>query len=182
MNDKSDLKTIRAVTESKKGAQDEFTLSNGVVLRAKKANPIVLITVMSRYPRPKPPTFFMETMGREMENPDDPDYIERVKAWETESNTQVLNALILLGTEFVSAPKNVQKPSDNKWLDKYKVLDMPVHPDNEDWRYLTWVKFVAASDEQDLALIQEAVGKKSGMAEADVKSAEQFPGSGDTTG
>jgi len=182
MSDKNDLKTIRATAEGKKGAQDEFTLSSGVVLRAKKANPIVLITVMSRYARPKPPVFFMESMGREMENPDDPDYIERVKAWETESNTQVLNALILLGTEFVSAPKNVQKPADTKWLDKYKVLDMPIHPENEDWRYLTWVKFVAVADENDLALIQEAVGRLSGIAEADVKAAEQFPGRGDTPG
>ena len=182
MNDKSDMKTIHALADAKKGAQDEITLSTGVVLRAKKANAMVLITVMTRYPRPKPPTFFMETMGREMENPDDPDYIERVKAWEMETNTQMLNALILLGTTFVSAPKGFPKPDDNKWLDKYRVLDMPVHPDNEDWRYLTWVKFLAAPDETDLTLIQEAVGKKSGIAEADVKSAEQFPGSGDKPG
>lgn len=182
MNDKSDLKTIRAVAEGKKGAQDEFTLSSGVVLRAKKANPMVLITVMTRYPRPKPPTFFMEAMGREMENPDDPDYIERIKSWEMESNSQVLNALILLGTELVSVPKGLPKPSDDKWMNKYRVLDMPVHPENEDWRYLTWVKTVAALDENDLDMIQNAVGKLSGIAEVDVKAAEQFPGSDDKSG
>ncbi|MFA6198719.1 MAG: hypothetical protein WC734_06260 [Patescibacteria group bacterium] len=176
--DKNEQKTIRAIADVKKGAQDEFTLSSGVVLRAMKANPLVLINVMARYVRPKPPTFFMEAMGREMENPDDPDYIERVKAWEIESNSQVLNALILLGTELVSVPKGLSKPSEDKWLNKYRVLDMPVHPDNEDWRYLTWVKFVAAPDESDLSVIQDAVGRLSGIAEVDVKSAEQFPGSG----
>lgn len=176
MNDKDDMKTVRAVSDEKKGAQDEFTLSSGVVLRAKKANPITLIKVMTRFPRPKPPVFFMESMGREMENPDDPDYIERVKAWEMESNAQVLNALILLGTEFVSTPKNVPGFMDDKWLNKYRLLDMPVHPDDKDWRYLTWVTFVAAPDEKDLDVIQEAVSKKSGIAEADVKNAEQFPG------
>ena len=182
MNDRSDMKTIRSITDVKNGTQNELTLSSGVVLRAKKANPLVLITVMTRYPRPKPPTFFMETMGREMENPDDPDYIDRVKSWEIESNTQVLNALILLGTELVSVPKGFSKPSDDKWLNKYQVLDMPMHLDNEDWRYLTWIKFVAATDEKDLEIIQEAVGRTSGIAEADVKAAEQFPGSGDSTG
>lgn len=176
--DKNDMKTVRAIADAKAGVQDEFTLSSGVVLRAKKANPLILITVMTRFPRPKPPTFFMESMGREMENPDDPDYIERVRNWEIESNSQVLNALIMLGTELVSVPKGVPKPSDDKWLDTYKVLDMPVHPDNESWRYLTWVKFIAAPDETDLSVIQEAVGRLSGIREADVKSAEQFPGSG----
>ena len=175
-SDKLEMNVIRTVAETKKGSQNEFTLSSGVVLRATKANPMTLITVMSRYPRPKPPTVFMQVMGREMENPDDPDYIERVKNWEIESNSQVLNALILLGTELVSVPKGVQKPSDEKWLNKYRVLELPVHPDNEDWRYLTWVKFVAAPDDTDLSVIQEAVGRLSGIAEADVKSAEQFPG------
>jgi len=180
--DRNELKTIRAKADATKGAQDEFTLSSGVVLRAKKANPMILITVMSRFPRPKPPTFFMESMGREMENPDDPDYIDRVKAWEVESNSQVLNALILLGTELVSSPKDVPGPNNDTWLNKYKVLDMPVHPTNKDWRYLTWVKFVAAPDETDLEVIQAAVGKLSGIAEVDVKSAEQFPGSGGLPG
>ena len=177
-SDKNEMKVIRAIADAKTGVQDEFTLSSGVVLRAKKANPMILITVMTRFPRPKPPTVFLEVMGRDMENPDDPDYIERVKAWEIESNSQVLNALIMLGTELVRTPKGIPGPSDDKWLNKYRVLEMPVHPENEDWRYLTWVKFIAAPDETDLNLIQEAVGRLSGIRDADVKSAEQFPGSG----
>jgi len=177
--DKLEMKTIRAIADTKKDSQNEITLSSGVVLRATKANPMTLITVMSRYPRPKPPMVYIEVMGREMENPDNPDYIERVKNWQIESNTQVLNALIILGTELVSVPKGVQKPSDEKWLKKYQVLEMPIHPDNEDWRYLTWVKFVAAPEESDLEIIMEAVGKLSGIQEEDVKSAEQFPGRAD---
>lgn len=176
MNDVDDMKTVRAIADQKKGAQDEFTLSSGVVLRAKKANPIMLIKVMTRFPRPKPPIVPDVRMGRDMENPDDPDYIERVKAWDMESNAQVLNALILLGTELVSVPKGVEKPSGDKWIDKYRLLDMPVHPESEDWRYLSWVTFIAAPDEKDLDIIQEAVSKLSGIAEADVKDAEQFPG------
>jgi len=180
MDEKEDMKTIRAIADTKKGAQDDLiTLSSGVVLRAIKASPVTLIKVMTRFPRPKPPTYFMEKMGREMENPDDPDYIERVKAWEMESNAQVLNALILLGTELVSVPKGVEKPSGDKWLNKYRLLDMPVHPEDQDWRFLNWVTMIAAPDDGDMAIIQEVVGRKMGIAEADVKSAEQFPRSDD---
>ena len=182
MNSETDMKTVRAVADAKKGAQNEFTLSSGVVLRAKKANPITLIKVMTRFPRPKPPVVFMKDMGRDMENPDDPDYIERVGAWDMDRNAQVLNALILLGTELVSCPKGIESYKGNKWVEKYKVLDMPVHPDNEDWRYLTWVTFIAAPDDNDMNVIQEAVGRLSGIAEADVKAAEQFPGSDSKTG
>jgi len=180
MKEDSEMKTIRAVADAKKGAQDEIILSTGVVLRAVKVNPVMLIRVMTRYPRPKPPLVIMKEMGgREMENPDDPDYIEQVKAWENESNTMVLNALILLGTEFVSAPKGVEGPNGDKWINKYKLLDMPVRPDDKDWRYLNWVALVAATDESDMVLIQEVVGRLTGIVEADVKSAEQFPGSDD---
>lgn len=179
MDDKDDMETIRAIADAKKGTQNEITLSSGVVLRAMKANPITLIRVMTRNPRPKPPMVFMKSMGRDMENPDDPDYVERVKAWNMESSAQVLNALILLGTEFVSAPKGVQKPEDKLWLEKYRLLDMPMRPDDKFWRYLTWVTFVAATDEKDLEVIQDAVGKLSGIAEVDVKNAETFPGRDD---
>ena len=42
MNDKDDMKTVRAIADAKKGAQDEITLSSGVVLRAIKASPVTL--------------------------------------------------------------------------------------------------------------------------------------------
>jgi len=169
-------KTVRAVVDAKKGAQDEITLSTGVVLRAKKVNPVMLIRVMTRFTRPKPPIVHSKEMGRDMENPDDPDYIDQVKAYENESNAMVLNALIVLGTEFVSTPKGVESHKGEKWIEKYRILGMPVMPDSDEWRYLNWVTMVAATDEKDMILIQDTVGKLSGIAEADVKNAEQFPG------
>ena len=177
MKEDSESKTLRAVADAKKGAQDEVILSTGVVLRAVKVNPIMLIRVMTRFARPKPPVVFDKIMGRDMENPDDPDYISQVKAWDEERNTMVLNALILLGTEIVSVPKGVEGPKGDKWVNKYKLLGMPIKEDDEDWRKLNWISMVAAADENDMVIIQDAVAKLTGIAEADVKSAEQFPGS-----
>jgi hypothetical protein len=194
---------IEVIEQAEKTRDNTITLSSGVVLRGKQANPLVLIDVMAAYPRPKPPTYKSPTMGREMENPDDPDYRGRIKSWEAESSSATLNAMILLGTELVSVPngfpgphptvrkKKVQeKDADGKtktvtvdeeippvWLDEYELLGLPMRPQNQSWRYLKWVLFKAVKDEKDLMKIRDVVGRLSGVSERSVESAEQFPGS-----
>lgn len=168
---------VEAIEEKE---SDLITLSSGVVLRVKQAAPLVLIKVMAAFPRPKPPVYMNKTMGREVENPDDPDYLERLQAYKTESSNALLNALILLGTEFVSAPKKFPKPDDNMWLEEYAELGMGMKPENKAWRYLNWVTFKAVTSEKDLELIQKAVGRRSGVPESAVKSAETFSGSNET--
>ena len=152
-----------------------ITLSTGVVLRAKQANPHILIRIMTANPRPKPPVQFIPAMGREMENPDHPDYIEQVKAWEMTYNNGMLNALIGLGTELVSLPKKFPKPTDSDWIEEYKVLGLPVMAESPSWRYITWVLFKAAVVDTDTKLIAEKVRALSGVQEADVRNAETFP-------
>lgn len=171
-----DLKAVQAVEEATKAQDNTIELSTGVVLRGKKANPLVLIDVMAAFPRPKPPIWFNENMGREMENPDDPDYQERVRAWEMESSSATLSAFIQLGTELVSVPKGFPKPDDKAWLDEYELLGLPIRPQNKAWRYLKWVKFKAVADEHDLERIRDMVGRLSGVSEKAVQTAEQFPG------
>jgi hypothetical protein len=159
---------------------DLISLSSGVVLRVKQAPPLTLIKVMAAFPRPKPPVYRNETMGREVENPDDPDYLERLQAHKTESSSALLNALILLGTELVSTPKKFPKPDENGWLEEYSELGIPAKPESKAWRYLNWVMFKAVANEKDLELIQKAVGRRSGVPESTVKSAETFSGSDET--
>jgi hypothetical protein len=175
--DKSVDGTIDAVRKANAVTDNSVRLSSGVVLKAKQANPMLLITVMAAFPRPEPPVQFNSMMGRNMENPDDPDYISRVKAWSMENSNAVLNAFILLGTEMVSVPKGVPGPGDNEWLERYEALGLPTKPMNKDWRYLKWVTTIAAVNEKDLELIRDAVGALSGVKEADVSAAATFPGS-----
>lgn len=176
MTDK-DLKVVKAVEEATKEKDNTIKLSTGVVLLCKKANPLVLIDVMAAFPRPQPPTWFNPTMGREMENSDDPDYQGRVRAWEMESSSATLNAFIQLGTELVSVPKGFPKPQDDSWLEEYELLGLPIRPQNKAWRYLKWVKFKAVADEKDLERIRDMVGSLSGVSEDAVKTAESFSGS-----
>ena len=176
-----DRKIAKAVDKIGEGGDaNMITLSTGVVLCAKQANPNVLIRVMTANPRPQPPIVFMKAMGREMENPDDPDYISRVRAWEMSYNNGMLNALIGLGTELVSVPKKFPKPEDDSWLADYQAMGLPIHPESRAWRYITWVLFKAAPIDADTKLIGERVRVLSGVQEADVKDAETFPASDET--
>ena len=159
---------------------DLIRLSSGVVLCGKMAPPLTLIKVMAAYPRPKPPVYFNQTMGREIENPDDPDYLERVREHQTESGNAMLNALIILGTELVEVPKKFPRPESNEWLEEYAELGLPMRPENKTWRYLTWMTFKAVTRKEDLDMIQKVVGRLSGVPEGAVKSAEEFPGRNQT--
>lgn len=170
-------RVVQAV-EAAKAEDNLIRLSTGVVLCGRAAPPLMLIKVMAAFPRPKPPVYFNATMGREVENPDDPDYIERVKANQTESSNAMLNALILLGTELVEVPKKFPKPSDDSWLEEYTEFGLPVKPEKRSWRYLTWVIFKAAPTKEDLDAIQKVVGRLSGVSEDAVHSAEEFSGRG----
>lgn len=174
------LQTVEAVARVNQAQDNTITFSSGVVLRGKQIPPVTMIQVMAAFPRPTPPVVFIETMGREMENKDDPDYIERLKQWKVESGNATLNAMIMLGTELVSKPKTMPGPcpgpKEKDWLDDYRLLGVPVYPSNESWRYLTWVTFKAVLSEDDIELLKKVVGRLSGIPEVDVKAAESFPG------
>jgi hypothetical protein len=169
---------VKALDAAQKPQDNLIRLSTGVVLRGKQAPPLTLMLVMSAFPRPKPPTWSNPAFGnREMENPDDPDYQERIKEWKTEQSNVMTLALITTGTEFVSKPADLPGPQDDEWVDEYSLLGLPMHLENKSWRYLTWVQFKAATSADDIARIMEVVGRLSGVPNSAVKTAEDFPGS-----
>lgn len=180
MSIQTDTKVIDALKD-KDSPDDLIPLSTGVVLRGKTANATTFIAIAAMFPRPKPPIYHNTTMGRDMENPMDPDYVSRVQAWQMEQGDAILTFLILEGTELVSKPEDLPGPLPKKkerdWLDRYKLLGLPMLPEDPDWRYLTWVKTVACREPDDLKSIQEVVGRLSGVSKTDVRAAEEFPGS-----
>ena len=172
----TDRVIANAIDESNREADDNLIrLSTGVILKAKQANPSTLIRVMTMQKRPTPPLYFDKSMGREMENPNDPDYISRVQAWQMDYSNGMLNVLIGLGTELVSIPNGLQRPEDEQWIADYRALGLPVISDSPAWRYITWVMQVAAPTDKDLNLISGKVKTLSGTKEADVQAAETFP-------
>lgn len=187
-----DVKATNVIEKLKvAGEADLIHLSTGVVLRGKKVSASLLIEVLTSVKRPKPPVYRNEKMGRMMENPDDPDYIEQVQAYKYEQAGVLQTVMILMGTEIASIPTGMEGPhpvkkegrkqkaeeSWPKWLGEYELLGLPMNPESEAWRYLTWAKFKAAVSDEDLRQIQEVVGRLSGIRESDTRAAEEFPGS-----
>lgn len=174
----TDIKVADLTKKNGKEANAEvtITLSTGVVLRGKQVPPLGFVAVLANFPRPKPPMWKDPNMGRMMENPDDPDYISRVQSWQTEYADATLNVMVVYGTEIVNIPKGMSKPSDKRWLERYQMTGLQVHEENEDWRYLTWIKFEAAVTVDDLNKIKKVVGELSGVPESAVQAAETFPG------
>lgn len=173
---KADRIIAQALDDEKKGEADNLIrLSTGVVLKARQANPNILIRIMAANKRPQPPVIFNKAMGREMENPVDPDYISRVKSWEMEYSNGMLNALVGLGTTLVSKPINFPGPDDDLWIMEYGEFGLPTHPESPSWRYIAWVLSKACTNEKDTQLIGDKVKSMSGVKEADVQDAESFP-------
>lgn len=175
--DETETRVLKALAGTAQPQDNLIHLSTGVILRGRQSPPLVLMTVMASFPRPKPPVVYIEAMGREMENPDNPDYLERIKDWKTEQSNAMLVALISTGTELQSKPKGVPGPEDDQWLEEYSLLGLPMHKENKAWRYLRWVQFKAIASEADTQCIMEVVGRLSGIPEKAAKTAEDFPGS-----
>lgn len=172
----TDYRTAQGVEKALEPDDNIIRLSTGVILTARKANANMLIRAMTAHPRPQPPVHFIKEMGREMENTDDPEYIKRCKAHEMEYSSAMLNVLIALGTTLKSVPKGFGTPEDSDWLADYATLDLPIHPESKQWRYITWVMYKAAITESDTELIMRKVGSLSGIREETALAAQSFPG------
>ena len=180
MSSKKNDDVENKVVEAVQGIEEEsnlIELSTGVVLMGKAAPPLALVKVMAAFKRPEVPTFRDDNIGRDIPNPDDPDYLKAVQAYEAESSSAMMNTMIIFGTEIHKTPRNFQKPSDNVWIEEYEAVGLTAWRKNDTWRYLNWVLFKAAPKAEDVQAIQEVVGRLSGVPENAVQDAEEFPGS-----
>lgn len=165
---------VQAVRESKRQPDNLVTLSNGIVLKTERVPNMIFMDVTRRFKAPKIPVIFNDDVGRHMENPSDPEYAEKNIEYQAQVSSAIIDTMILLGTKFASAPKGMDSPSDTGWANKIALLGFDPG-DNDDLRYLMWVKYYAASEDTDITRIIEAVGRLSGVAEADVADAiDQF--------
>jgi len=167
-------RVINAVDNHKSSnGKDTFTLSSGVVLKAKRISGFLITDVMRQFERPRIPRVYIESIGREEDNPDDPDYLSRVETWERESSLAVLDTMFVAGTELVSVPDGMEGPDGNDWVEMLDASGIQMS-DNKKRRYLLWLKHVA-TNEDDITLISDEVGRKSGVVERDVETAaKQF--------
>lgn len=150
-------------------------LSSGVVLRAKPVPSSLFGDIVARYPAPEPPVVFIPDKGREEENPDDPGYLQRVQANNAAIAKAMSDAVWLLGTEVESLPKGFPSVESPVWQEELRLLGYDLKSPRA--RYLAWVKFKAGPELQDYQAVWKAVGRLTGVTEADTQAAvRRFPG------
>lgn len=150
------------------------TLSNGIELKIRKVPPLLLTRAQEQIEVPKVPESYIESKGEVEENPNHPEYIAAVQHYNEAVNMAALNAMLLTGTSFASAPDGLDKPGDSGWAETIEALGIPI-PASTPGRYLAWLRYYALEDPMDMLQVMEAVGRVTGISEADVlKAVESF--------
>lgn len=166
-------KVIQAVSSSENGSGNgSIRLSTGVVLTTKKISGFLMQEVVKQFPKPKPPIWVNEDMGREEPNPNDPVYLETLTERDANIGLAIVDLFIVAGTNYKSHPPSIPGPDDPSWVEDLEAVGFSVG-EGKKKRYLMWVKYVAAPDEQDINNIILEVGKRSGVSEESVNSAAE---------
>ncbi len=158
-------------------AAKTVTLSTGAVFKIRQVSPMLVSDLTRRYPEPKVPMIKIEGKARSEPNPSDPDYIEAHEEWKHKMIAVAYDALVMFGTELVSLPEGLPGPESDEWVENMSLLGYEPDLSHPKRRYLAWVKYVAATNDEDVARLNGQVVAESGTPEEEVtKAAESFPG------
>lgn len=173
-DDETTRTVVEGLEEVERGECDTVTLSTGVVLKVKPFPRLFIFAVTARIKKPKVPVVFIESKGREEENPDDPDYQEELKDWIVDVANAGNDVAFVRGSEIESIPEGIPGPNDEEWINEMEVFGLPMI-ENPVARYLAWIKAIAAPLDSDITLLLGEIGRLTGVSEEDVEDAvEQF--------
>lgn len=170
------------ITKFKTGGEgkDLITLSSGIVLRLKSVPPETVRRAGEKIPKPKPPVVFIESKGREEENPFDPDYAKALEEWIEQCGNSRMDSILVLGVEIHHLPEGVDGPDDSNWLEELEYLGIanPLATENKLARKLDWLKCYALRTGDDIIKVANQLYRKVGaVTEEEVLLAmESFPG------
>lgn len=151
-----------------------FTASNGLVLRLKKVQKMIIADANRRMAPPKVPTVWIEDKERSEENPNDPAYIQAVRDYDFDRAMLAMRVYYVLGTEVKQRPHDVEGPEDTGWSDDIMTVDPSANiPESGRGRYMAWLKLYAVPDEDQLRLLNAILRFSGETLEADVKAAQE---------
>lgn len=145
-----------------------ITLSTGVVLTSKSVNRNIFADILSEHTAPAIPTYYNADKGREEENPLDPEYLDKLRRYNTQLARAMSDALIVLGTDLESKPDTLPSQDDPTWVEETELLRL-YKLNTRRGRYLAWVKTVAIANDEDFAAISASVRRAMGVPESDVQ-------------
>lgn len=137
----------------------------------KPVPPLLLNAIANSIPEPQVPKIWMEEKGREEENPDHPAYLKALSDRANEIGMRIIEATLLVGTELVSIPDGIAKPSDNSWIKRVELTGKILNQNDKDERYLTWLRFYAVETQEDLNKINSIPLQLAGIQEVEVETA-----------
>ncbi len=150
----------------------KLTLSTGVVFKIMDIPLFAFDKIKENMERerPKVPVVYIEAKDREEANPNDPDYIAAIDAFERKQSEKLIDMIIVLGTELDQVPEGFPKDDDESWTSKLKLLGFDI-PEDKDERYLTWIKLCAMRTREDYESLLIACSRSAGVTEEDVAEA-----------
>lgn len=158
----------REKPDAERGIQ---VLSNGIRIRIKAVPPQAIRDAIAAIPVPEVPTTFVESKGREEENPNDPDYQKAVAATEEAQALASQRVAMVLGTELIDVPEGMQRPEDDGWIEDAEWLQLEVPRDDRRARYCAWLRYYAIQTHEDLAKTQSAPLLLASLSEEEVDQA-----------
>lgn len=137
------VEQVTAFEEMRDQPPGELMLSTGVVLKIRAVAKSFIYQVTQSIEPPEVPVVWVAEKETNIENPDDPDYTEKLETWAVEIANASTDVALLRGTTIVKIPDGFMGPDDEEWVDEMKLLGLPMI-DNQRARYLAWVKAIAA--------------------------------------
>ncbi len=152
--------------------ENKVTLSTGVVFNITNVPPYAFDAMKKKIAptRPNVPTVYIETKDRSEQNPNDPDYIEAMEAYDIRLTESLIDMILTLGTEVDKLPEGFPKHTDKGWSDKLELAGLDI-PEEDHPRYLAWIKLCAARTLDDLQALILACARSAGVTEEDAAEA-----------
>lgn len=147
-----------------------ITLSSGVVLKVRPVPPMILAKIDQKFPDPPMPMVRDEDRGRDIPNPQDPNYLNAVERNSNDKGSAIIDVLAGLGTLPVSVPEGMYTYDQDDWIEPLEFVGIEV-PIKGTGRYLAWLKYYVIRSGEDLALIAKRSAKSLGVPEEAVADA-----------
>lgn len=152
-------------------APEQVTLSNGIMLRLKPVPPGVLRRVVQAVKAPDVPVVFVESRGREEENPNDPGYLAALEECRRARLLADQKARFALGTEVIDVPDSMFGPEDDRWIEQLRAVGIEPRVDTPTTRYAEWLELYAVSRAFDVTTLVAACYATSAIFEPEVLDA-----------
>ena len=143
-------------------------LSTGVKARFVPVASSLITDVVSAIKDPPIPVVFIEEKQREEENPNDPDYLRKMREATEKRNKVSLDTMILFGVDLVD-----DVPEDGRWVEKLRYMEKLGNLNIEDYdlsipieREFLYKRYIAVASDDIIEIL-----KRSGISEADIAQA-----------